>query len=157
MKQLELATISLAGDPRLQSPSQCAKAASRRSDCGCSYWHRASQESSFDPALGLTPHRLWLLNVAKEVPATVRLDGFDISLSQAPPQEWLAPNITLRTWDIFEDPPKDIVGQYDIVHVRLVLLVIRENKSIPVIKNLLKLLSKCFYHTIMKYRTNVKL
>jgi hypothetical protein len=40
------------------------------------------------------------------------------------------------------DVPDDMVGIYDIVHVRLVMLVIKDNDPLPLIKNLCKLLSE---------------
>ena len=83
---------------------------------------------------------IWLLDLAQEVPATVQMDGMDITLSQAPPKQWLPSNISMRAWDMFEDVPEDLVGRFDVVHVRLVLLVIPNNDAVPVIKNLAKML-----------------
>ena len=83
---------------------------------------------------------MWLIDVARQNPG-VQLDGLDIDLKQAPHPQWLLPsNITLRTWNIFENPPSDLVGKYDFVHVRLLVLVIEGDKPQNVIRNIAKLL-----------------
>ncbi|KAI9878027.1 MAG: hypothetical protein M1830_002147 [Pleopsidium flavum] len=83
---------------------------------------------------------IWLVDLASSLPPTVQLDGFDISLAQTPTPKWLPPNIKLHQWDMFTDPPAELVGQFDIVHVRLITLVIKDNNALPVINNLRKLL-----------------
>lgn len=84
---------------------------------------------------------IWLVDVADSLPSTVQLDGLDINLAQAPASGWLPKNIKLREWDMFSDPPTDLIGQYDIVHIRFITLVIKDNDAVPVIKNIRKLLS----------------
>lgn len=76
---------------------------------------------------------IWLIDVAKEFP-TAQLDGFDIDLTQAPSKQWLPPNITLRTWNIFEDVPVDLLAKYDFVHVRLLVLVVENSDPRPVVR-----------------------
>ncbi|KAL6714399.1 hypothetical protein ACLMJK_007822 [Lecanora helva] len=76
----------------------------------------------------------WLLEVAREFPDS-RCDGFDISLQQAPQQTWLPDNVTMRTWDIYEPPPQDLVGKYDIVHIRLIALAVPNKDVTQVVKN----------------------
>ena len=61
---------------------------------------------------------IWLLDVANGLSSSVRLDGFDISLSQAPPKEWLPRNVSMRELDIFEDLPNELVGQYGSYRIR---------------------------------------
>lgn len=41
---------------------------------------------------------------------------------------------------MFTEPPEELVGQFDIVHVRLITLVIKDNNVLSVINNLRKLL-----------------
>ena len=41
---------------------------------------------------------------------------------------------------MFTEPPADLVGQFDIVHVRLITLLIKDNNVLSAIKNLRKLL-----------------
>jgi len=81
----------------------------------------------------------WLIDISSSFPEA-QLDGFDLTLDQTPHQNWLPKNITLRNWNIFEDPPEEVVGKYDFVHVRLLVVVIKEATTSLVLKNLLKLL-----------------
>lgn len=83
---------------------------------------------------------IWLLDLARCLPKSVRLDGFDIDISQSPPAHWLPPNVNVRTWDMFQDVPIDFVEKFDIVHVRLIGLVIKNNNPLPAIYSLHKLL-----------------
>ena len=83
--------------------------------------------------------KLLLIDVAREHP-NARLDGFDIDISQAPPREWLATNITLKTWNIFDDVQEHMIGIYDVVHVRLVAIVVQESDPRPILRNLIRML-----------------
>lgn len=68
------------------------------------------------------------------------LDGLDINLAQAPPKQWLPPSVNMRTWNIFDAVPDDLVGQFDVVHVRLLLVVVENENAGAVVRNLGKLL-----------------
>ena len=92
------------------------------------------------------PFSIWLVDVARDLPSTVCFDGLDISLAQSPPSPWLPSNIQLRRWDMYTEPPADLVGQFEIVHVRLILLVIKDNNPLPIVRNLWKLLSELNMH-----------
>ena len=81
----------------------------------------------------------WLLEVAEEHPEA-HIDGFDISLAQAPPSVWMPWNTALHEWDIFNAPPEELHGKYDIVHIRLVGIVIRDSSPLPVLHNAVMLL-----------------
>ena len=84
---------------------------------------------------------IWLLDLASELPPTVQFEGMDITLSQAPPKQWLPSNTSLRTWNIFDDVPTELRGKFDIVHIRLVLLVLPNNDAAaPLIRRLVSLL-----------------
>lgn len=80
----------------------------------------------------------WLLEAAGSHP-NISFDGFDISLSQCPSKNLLPSNVTTDVWDIFQDPPEHLVAKYDVVHTRLILLVI-DKDPVPVLTNLAKLL-----------------
>lgn len=82
---------------------------------------------------------IWLIDVAREYP-TARLRGFDIDTSQAPPKQWLPSNIKLETWNIFDHVPEKMIGIYDVVHVRLLVLVVHRNDIKNVIRKLLRML-----------------
>lgn len=75
---------------------------------------------------------------------TAEFHGFDISLDQVGPKPWLPANISMHAWDIFQEPPARFMGYFDVVHVRLITVVVRNNDPQPVLANLTKLLST--YH-----------
>ncbi len=84
--------------------------------------------------------RLWLADLSRQVSNKAQLDGFDIDTSQAMPKEWLPSNVHVRKWDVTTETPLDLLGQYDVVHVRLFIFVVR-NDPVYILRNLMKLLS----------------
>ncbi|KAI9642303.1 hypothetical protein NHQ30_009105 [Ciborinia camelliae] len=83
---------------------------------------------------------IWLLDLAKELARSnkwAQLDGFDISTTQYPPSALLPPNVKLDTLDIFEPIPEQLRGQYDVIHISLLCLVIRDGDPRPVLDNVL--------------------
>ncbi|KAI1099133.1 hypothetical protein F4804DRAFT_93715 [Jackrogersella minutella] len=91
-----------------------------------------------------TGNGIWLHDFARKKPSA-ELHGFDISLDQVGPRPWLPSNIHMHTWNIFEEPPPQFVGYFDIVHVRLITVVVENNDPRPVLANLTKLLSPSGY------------
>ena len=92
--------------------------------------------------------RIWLIDIGRQL-HSARLDGFDVSAGQYPPQEWLPENISLTTLDVHEPVPEALRGKYDIVHVRLFLTVVRNNDPRPILDNMLRMLSQsCFRFSI---------
>jgi hypothetical protein len=83
---------------------------------------------------------IWLLDVASQLPASTKLDGLDISFNQAPPHAWLPSNMTLRTCDILQPPPQDLLSKYDIIHIRHFVCVVGGNDPAPLLRNLLAML-----------------
>ena len=83
---------------------------------------------------------IWLRSVAQSLPHA-RLDGFDISLAQCPPLQWFPHNIrSLREWDVYQAPPVELQGRYDIVHARLLFVVVQDGDPAPMIRNMMLLL-----------------
>ena len=82
---------------------------------------------------------LWALDVAAEHP-TAQLHGYDVDTTQAPAPEWLPANLRISMWDLFQDPPLEALGTYDLVHVRLLVLLLSGLDPIPVIRRLASLL-----------------
>ncbi|KAB8068890.1 hypothetical protein BDV29DRAFT_199087 [Aspergillus leporis] len=87
---------------------------------------------------------IWLFDLLRD-PAVSRyrslqLDGFDVDLKNAPVGEWLPPMITLREFDIFDDVPSDLIGKYDVVHLRLLVLVVQQSDPLPVIQKIFQML-----------------
>lgn len=68
---------------------------------------------------------MWLVDVSRQFPEA-QLDGFDLVLRQVPHQKWLPPNVHVRYCHILEDLPDDLVGIYDYVSTRLLVLVIQQ-------------------------------
>ncbi|KAI2625530.1 hypothetical protein GGS21DRAFT_306761 [Xylaria nigripes] len=84
---------------------------------------------------------VWLLDLPSQLdPDTeAELVGLDVDISQVGPKAWLPENLSIREWSVFDDVPEDLVGTFDIVNVRLISFVIKEDPR-PVLRNLLKLL-----------------
>ena len=82
---------------------------------------------------------IWLLDLSREL-SSAQLDGFDISLAQAPPKQWLPANVELRTWNILDEVPDEMAGKYDIVHVRLLVLAVENSDPRPLLRNLINML-----------------
>ena len=82
---------------------------------------------------------IWPIDVAREHP-TIQLHCFDTNTSQAPPKQSLPPNITLETWNIFDDVPEHMIGIYDVVHVRLLVLVVQSGDPSDILHNLIRIL-----------------
>jgi hypothetical protein len=53
----------------------------------------------------------------------------------------LPDNVRFKRLDLQEDIPAEFVGRYDLVHARFLLGLVRNNDPLPLLKNLLKLLS----------------
>ena len=82
---------------------------------------------------------IWLTDLASEMP-DAELNGLDVDLGQAPPQNWLPHNVKLKEWSVFDEPPEEMVGIHDLVHVRLLGFVVKHGDPRPILRNLMKLL-----------------
>ncbi|KAF2440274.1 S-adenosyl-L-methionine-dependent methyltransferase [Karstenula rhodostoma CBS 690.94] len=83
---------------------------------------------------------IWMLDLSREVPSTTTIHGFDIDLSQCPPPSSFPPNVKITKWDMFTPPPAELVGTFDVVHLRLVTLVIKNNDPTALLTNVAQLL-----------------
>ncbi|OTA58319.1 hypothetical protein K449DRAFT_436681 [Hypoxylon sp. EC38] len=83
---------------------------------------------------------IWLVDLARYLPASAHLDGFDIDLTQSSPKEWLPSNVSLHQLDCLAPLPEHLLEQYDIVHIQLFHLAVHNNDPAPIIRNLVKLL-----------------
>ena len=81
-----------------------------------------------------------MLDFARQHPRATQLERLDISLNQTPSKDWLPSNIIFSRQNIFEEPPEDLVDKYNIIHVRYLTLVIKQNDHTTVLDNLLKML-----------------
>lgn len=89
---------------------------------------------------------IWLFDVRESVGPSARLEGFDISFDAAPPKETLPSNVSFRHWDVNQDLPEDLVGAFDIVHVRFFAFVLMNDQVQPVVERLFKMLSTYICH-----------
>lgn len=85
---------------------------------------------------------IWLLDMASQCSPTVQLDGFDISDDQFPHKSALPNNVTLSIMDAFSQVPKELVGKYDVVHMRLWSCIVRNNETNRLIHHATQLLSE---------------
>lgn len=83
-----------------------------------------------------------MLDVAEELPPTAELQGFDIDISQAPATGFLPANVTMTPLDIFKPLPKDLESKFDVINLKLFMLVVKDNDPSAVVKNLTRMLSK---------------
>ncbi len=144
---IKIASPALAVEvhPRLQHPP--LDTFIRPYDKDRRYWNRQWVRHTDLPPIQtrhvhiLSIYSCWLLEVAQEFPQSFQLDGFDISSSQFPAVEFLPGNITLKTMDVFGEIPDELVGKYDMIHVRAFAIVIKGGDPGPLLDNLIKMLS----------------
>jgi SAM-dependent methyltransferase len=113
------------------------------------YLWKESLQFNIHPSIPIPPNpaiadigtgtAIWLLDVAHSLP-TATLDGYDIDLSNTPPTQWLPKTLTLHNWNLFDPVPDHLIGKYDIVHLRLLILVVQNSDPVPVIRNVSRLL-----------------
>ncbi|RAL00867.1 uncharacterized protein BO80DRAFT_425262 [Aspergillus ibericus CBS 121593] len=82
----------------------------------------------------------FLTDLSRRLPPSVQLDGFDSSFQAVPPKELLPSNINLHQWNIKQEPPKELQGTYDIVHVRMLTFVLLDDEIENALRNVFKLL-----------------
>ena len=90
-----------------------------------------------------TGTEIWLLEADRRLPTpAARLCGLDISGDQFIRPEWLPSNAHFLVHDVFDPsgPPEDLVGAFDIVHLRLFIAIVKDNDPSPVVKYCHKLL-----------------
>jgi hypothetical protein len=87
-------------------------------------------------------HSIWLYDLSREVPSSTSLVGLDISLDQIPNRSLLPSNTTFQAWDFFTPPPSELQNSFDVVHMRLIAVVIKDGDAGKVLKNVKMLLSK---------------
>ncbi|CEL06681.1 hypothetical protein ASPCAL09853 [Aspergillus calidoustus] len=83
---------------------------------------------------------IWLLDLLPSLPPTATLEGLDMSLSLTPPAPWLPANLTLREWNLNDDIPEDLLEKYDVIHLRLLVLVVQNSDPCPIIRKVTRML-----------------
>jgi len=82
------------------------------------------------------------MDMAIEAAPSVEIEGLDIDLGQCPPRARWPRNVQFRQFNLLKDPPDDFVERYDIINLRHVILVIKEDDPAIALKNLIKMLSR---------------
>ena len=85
---------------------------------------------------------MWLIELARTLPPSAQLDGLDISFEQCPPKEWLPENISLIKHDVLSEPSPSLLESYDIIQVQLFITISRDENPVPMLQNLMKMLSE---------------
>lgn len=93
-------------------------------------------------------HSIWLAELSRTVRPSAQLDGLDVSHAQCPPVEFMPSNIHLRIHDCLSEPPSDLLRHYDIIHLQCFNSVVPDNDPVPVVRNMLKMLSQCCHFPI---------
>ncbi|KAM7193029.1 hypothetical protein V8F20_008545 [Naviculisporaceae sp. PSN 640] len=83
---------------------------------------------------------IWLLDVAKTLPPTCQLVGFDVTSSSFPPPDSLPPNVSFALQDMHQPFPESEIGSYDLVAVRFVSSATSRTEWKATIRNLMTLL-----------------
>jgi hypothetical protein len=91
-------------------------------------------------------HSIWLANIQDRLPRRTQLDGLDISFDAVPPVKLFSSNVTFRHWNVNKSIPEDLVGAFDIVHLRFFAFVLRDDEVAGVVAKLFDLLS--MFHKI---------
>lgn len=84
---------------------------------------------------------IWLLSLLRSgtLHPSTQLYALDIDLSNLPPKPWI-PKITQRVYDVFETPPAELCGVFDIVNVSLTLTFVDNDHVNHVLSNIAQLL-----------------
>ncbi|KAI1171317.1 hypothetical protein F4777DRAFT_566022 [Nemania sp. FL0916] len=82
---------------------------------------------------------VWLYEIGKTLSPDAELVGLDFDTSKFPssPQ---APNITLRQANMLEPFTSDLLGKFDVVHMRLILYALKAGYAVDLMKNIMTLL-----------------
>ncbi|KAF1914885.1 S-adenosyl-L-methionine-dependent methyltransferase [Ampelomyces quisqualis] len=82
----------------------------------------------------------WLLDLARSLPNTCQLTGFDLTSSAFPTAEKRPSNMSFQVHDMYLPFPTSEIGTYDIVAVRFISSVAAREEWVRAIKNLMTLL-----------------
>ena len=84
---------------------------------------------------------VWALDLADRVPESVKIDCLDINFDEAPPEAWLPGNVRYQQCDLREPIREDLLGQYDILHVRYIVMFVLDPDFQIILAKLMSMLS----------------
>jgi hypothetical protein len=70
----------------------------------------------------------------------VRLDGYDIDLSQCPSPIFSPSNVCFEQWNALDEVAPELYEAYDLVHIRLFQINIKDNDASKLVQNCFKML-----------------
>ena len=83
---------------------------------------------------------IWPLEASRTF-TNAHFDGFDISPAQYPPGTWLPNNVALHVHDAYVQFPPTMLATFDVIHIQKLITIIYDNNPVPLIQNVMKLLS----------------
>ncbi|RDW59313.1 class I SAM-dependent methyltransferase [Aspergillus mulundensis] len=83
---------------------------------------------------------IWALELAAQLPPSARVTGYGTSESTFPLSQYWPPNVSFSALDCLGEVLEALVGQFDVVHLRMWALVIRDNDTSTLIRSAAKLL-----------------
>ncbi|KAJ5622191.1 hypothetical protein N7528_005423 [Penicillium herquei] len=82
---------------------------------------------------------IWALEVASQLPSS-SVTAFDIAETHFPRPEFRPSNTKFALLNSLQDVPSELVGQFDVVHLRMWAFVVRNDDPSPLIQNAAKML-----------------
>ncbi|KAI1818225.1 S-adenosyl-L-methionine-dependent methyltransferase [Poronia punctata] len=83
---------------------------------------------------------IWLSELSKQLSPSAELVGLDFDPTKFPAPETLPSNVKLSFGNAFEPFPQDLIGKFDVVHLRLFVFAMKTGQGPALIENLLTLL-----------------
>ncbi|KAI0798925.1 S-adenosyl-L-methionine-dependent methyltransferase [Xylaria sp. FL0064] len=83
---------------------------------------------------------VWLTDLAARMPATVKLEGLDVSFEATAPKPMLPSNIVLQQWNVKDAVPTTLMGRYDMLHIRHFMFVLLDDEVPGVLARLVQML-----------------
>lgn len=81
------------------------------------------------------------MDIHESLPSDAILHGLDVDISMAINHAWAPSRVTFETLDIFQPIPQHLLGQYDVVNVRLFAFVVKNNDPSAIVQKLASMLS----------------
>lgn len=90
-----------------------------------------------------TCFRIWMTEIKYDdawKTHNLKLDGYDINPVLFPAATFLPANFSLHQLDLFNELPAEVVGAFDVVHVRAFCSLIRHNDPSKALQQMVKML-----------------
>lgn len=98
-----------------------------------------------------TSNSVWIFDVARQLPPSVHLFGFDISNAQFPPKKLWPQNVSLGVLNSLAKPPPSLAGQFDVVHLRMWASNLRGKDTSILISHAKSLLSMSYFNQQLEF------